>query len=216
MDPRAETRATIPSLRRAANRLAMRRTAVELAGLEPATSWVRLHRLSLAYLQGFCGRPVWTTRPGVMRSLRDFCGIPSRERPRVMKFGAIPTVLGHDVWPGDAERGRAGSAERNALIGALVPEPPGRCTAGHRRQHWTSQGTDESGTTGAPKPRHSVVIALSSDRGPCRAPGDGRTRIRAAARIPRPTASAKISSVTRGLRYCSATPTPTTGNDTPA
>ena len=38
----------------------------------------------------------------------------------------------------------------------------------------------------------------------------GRTR------IPRPVARVKISSVRRGLRCCSASPTPTTGSDTPA
>jgi hypothetical protein len=63
---------------------------MELAGLEPATSWVRSYRLSSGCLQGFYARPAWEARPRVMRNLRDFRGVPSRERARVMKFGILP------------------------------------------------------------------------------------------------------------------------------
>jgi hypothetical protein len=70
-------------------RAAPRRTAgilrMELAGLEPATSWVRC-RLSSACFQDFRESRPCRTCPGVTRTLRDFCGVPSRERARVMKF----------------------------------------------------------------------------------------------------------------------------------
>jgi hypothetical protein len=39
-------------------------------------------------LQGFWGTVAWDADSEVMRNLRDLCGVPSRERPRVMKFGA--------------------------------------------------------------------------------------------------------------------------------
>jgi hypothetical protein len=64
---------------------------MELAGLEPATSWVRSrrsNRVSPAHLRAVCDAKVWRTSRRVMRTLRGLCGIPSRERAYVMKFGA--------------------------------------------------------------------------------------------------------------------------------
>jgi hypothetical protein len=62
---------------------------VELGGLEPPTSWVRSRRRSgssYAGLQGFYAGARSTRVPGDTRSLREFSGVPSRERLGVMKL----------------------------------------------------------------------------------------------------------------------------------
>jgi hypothetical protein len=59
---------------------------MELAGLEPATSWVRCaHRVNVAILQGYFGEDRQTSVPKIIRSLREFTRVLARGGVRVAK-----------------------------------------------------------------------------------------------------------------------------------
>jgi hypothetical protein len=156
---------------------------MELAGLEPATSWVRWrsYHLSPRYLQGFYARLAWKTGPEIMRNLQEFFGVPSRERARVMKFGAL---LGSGVGGRGAGSSRGlpslfgsarGAEGRPVASGKIAPVGPlledlsqfamvvGLADPGERsgRVDWTPGG--KRGHGGKGKLRRADVYATELD-----------------------------------------------------
>jgi hypothetical protein len=88
-------------LTRARNHVAMRRPTMELAGLEPATSWVRSHHVNVAILQGYLGNDRQTSVPKIIRSLREFTRVLARRGVGVAKP------------PDGTEAGRSGGVGRS-------------------------------------------------------------------------------------------------------
>jgi hypothetical protein len=118
---------------------------MELAGLEPATSWVRSRRsrvVSLAYLQGISLLPAVARRPDFVRSLREIAGVPSRGRAEVMKLiGRL-----RPLFVVEAERGEIGTGV-NAVPGTAGEAWAEECADGIRAvgDHWNVVAPESSG-----------------------------------------------------------------------
>src|SRR5829696_3210403 len=101
---------------------------MELAGLEPATSWVRFMSLEFPIFAGLCEGAASPAGPGIVRNLRGFGGVPSRGQAHVMKFG--PAVSSS---PNGRSAGCGSGARSLALAPARIARAPDRSR--ERPQH---------------------------------------------------------------------------------